>query len=125
MSSFFLNKPKKNSYTTGRYAETIAAMYLRCKGYQILARNYKTKVGEIDLIAKKRSLICFLEIKKRKSVETASQAIHQKQQKRIIRTAEYFLKHNPFYQNFDKRFDAILIGATVFPYHIKNAWQVH
>lgn len=125
MSRFFLNKPKKNSYTTGRYAETIAAMYLRCKGYQILARNYKTKVGEIDLIAKKRSLICFLEIKKRKNVETASQAIHQKQQKRIIRAAEYFLKQNPFYQDFDKRFDAILIGATVFPYHIKNAWQVH
>ncbi|WP_299374396.1 YraN family protein [uncultured Kiloniella sp.] len=125
MSRFFLNKSKKNSYTTGRYAETIAAMYLRCKGYQILARNYKTKVGEIDLIARRRSLICFLEVKKRHNLETASYAISQTQQKRIIHAAEYFLRVNPMYLDFDKRFDAVLIGATVFPYHIKNAWQVH
>ncbi len=122
------NSPKKsktNSYKTGRYAEFFSAWYLRCKGYQILSKNYKTRVGEIDLIAKKKKLICFVEVKKRHDLETASQAISQKQQRRITHAAEYFLKQNAQYQGFDQRFDAILIGATVFPYHIKNAWQVH
>ncbi|KLN60903.1 hypothetical protein WH96_10640 [Kiloniella spongiae] len=118
-------KSKRNSYTTGRYAEALSALYLRCKGYKILDKNYKTRVGEIDLIAKRKSLICFIEVKKRQNIEAASQAINFAQQKRIIHAAEYFLKQNPQYLEFDQRFDAVLIGATVFPYHIKNAWQVN
>ncbi|WP_085901515.1 YraN family protein [Kiloniella majae] len=119
------NKSKRNSYETGRSAEFFSAWYLRCKGYKILARNYKTRVGEVDLIAHKKRLICFVEVKKRHDFETASQAISQKQKVRITHAAQYFLKQNPQYQDFDQRFDAVLIGATVFPYHIKNAWQVH
>ncbi|WP_120498308.1 YraN family protein [Kiloniella sp. EL199] len=125
MPDLLQKNSKRNSYKTGRYAELFSVWYLRCKGYQILSKNYKTRVGEIDLIARKKKLICFVEVKKRQNLEMASQAISQKQQIRIIHAAEYFLKQNPQYQDFAQRFDAVLIGATVFPYHIKNAWQVH
>ena len=101
----------------------VSAWFLRLKGYKILLQNYKTKVGEIDLVTVKGQCLCFVEVKKRSSKAAAAFSITQRQKDRIIRASELYVKQNPGYQNFDIRFDAILIGATVIPYHLKNAWQ--
>ncbi|MEH6629475.1 MAG: YraN family protein [Halopseudomonas aestusnigri] len=107
----------------GIYAEQMASWFLRLKGYQILASNFKTKVGEIDLVARKGTTLCFIEVKKRATKAEAAEAISSRQKARIIRASEQFIGHRSRYLSFDKRFDAVLIGATVIPYHIKNAWQ--
>ncbi len=114
---------KVRAQIKGKYAELVAAWFLRFKGYQILASNFKTKVGEIDLIARKGTTLCFIEVKKRATKAEAAEAISSRQKARIIRAAEQFIGHHSRYLSFDKRFDAVLIGATVIPYHIENAWQ--
>lgn len=115
----------KNS-KTGKYAETLACFYLKLKGYSILDRNHVTGrgtgAGEIDIIAKKKKTIVFIEVKKRKTIEDASYAISKQQQVRIINGAEAFLQKHQRYQNLDKRFDVILVSFPLKISHIKNAW---
>lgn len=108
----------------GRVAEFMAATFLRLKGYRILSRRYKTKVGEIDLIAKRGSLIVFVEVKKRQDFLCAGEAIHKKNQERIINAARHFMAYNPkFYRhNYQVRFDAVLLDHFFRPIHIKQAF---
>lgn len=114
------------NYSSGKYAEGLAKFYLRIKGYGIIAENYKTGrgtgAGEIDLIAKKANLIVFIEVKKRKDIDTAAYSIFESQKQRIINGAKAFIMHNPKYENYDLRFDAILIKQPFSIKHIKNAW---
>ena len=59
----------------GRRAETLAAWYLRLKGYRILARRYRTPVGEIDLIVRRGRLVAFVEVKRRPTEAEAAEAV--------------------------------------------------
>ena len=79
----------------GKAAEFLARLYLRCKGYHIIAANVitgkGTNAGEIDIIARRRKLIIFAEVKKRRTIEKAAYAISARQKKRIRRGAETFI----------------------------------
>lgn len=111
---------------SGRTAEFMAVQYLRLKGYGLVAANYitgrGTGAGEIDLIVKNQTTLVFIEVKKRKDLNTAAYAILPKQQERIRRAAEVFLARHPEYQNFDIRFDAILVELPFKIEHIENAF---
>ena len=61
-----------SAYRHGVFAETLAALLLRLKGYAIVARRYKTPVGEIDLVALKGRRLAFIEVKRRKTREDAA-----------------------------------------------------
>ncbi|MBR1600421.1 MAG: YraN family protein [Alphaproteobacteria bacterium] len=115
-----------NNYHKGRLAEFLARFYMIMHGYRILERNYiigkGTTAGEIDFIAKKRNYIVFVEVKQRQNLDSAAYAITSKQQQRLIRGAECFIRNNQKYQGFDLRFDAILITLPFQIRHIKNAW---
>lgn len=115
------------SYKTGLWAERLAAFYLRLKGYEILHTRYKTKVGEVDLVARKRDTIAFVEVKARSSVDVALSSVPAPSRKRIARAAEYFLMSEAEkFENFHLRFDVIAIGSK-WPFglkHLDNAWQV-
>ena len=115
-----------NNYKSGCLAEFIARSFLRLKGYSIIAKNYVTgkgtNAGEVDFIAKKGGAIIFVEVKKRKDLETAAYSISEKQKQRIRRAAEAFLKYHPHYQNHNVRFDAILIKLPLKIIHIKDAF---
>ncbi|MCL4162728.1 UNVERIFIED_CONTAM: hypothetical protein GTU68_048406 [Idotea baltica] len=119
---------KSHTYKLGHYAESFASFYLRLKGYSIIKRRYKTKVGEIDIIAKKGHLTIFCEVKARKNYQTAADAITKRQKERISRAAEYYMSHlktnrkNNKIENELYRCDAILISPWRRPVHIKNAW---
>ncbi len=112
---------------TGKIAELIARIFFRLKGYAIIAKNRKTAskmpAGEVDFIALKDKTIIFVEVKKRQSIEKARYAIRYTQQKRIVYAAKLFIKQNPYYQNYNIRFDAVLIKFPFNIVHIKNAWQ--
>ena len=117
---------KMAKLSSGRTAEFMALQYLRLKGYSLVACNYitgrGTGAGEVDLIVKNQTSLVFVEVKKRKSLEQAAYAIKPKQQLRIRKGAEAFLAKHPEYENFDIRFDAVLIKFPFGFEHVENAF---
>ena len=76
------------AFRTGLSAESRAAAFLMAKGYRILAKRFRTPYGEIDLVARKRNLIAFIEVKARASLDDAAYAVTPRQQARIIDAAQ-------------------------------------
>lgn len=126
---------KKQTYDRGVKSEKIAAWWLRLKGYKILEQRYKTKVGEVDLIARKGNLVIFVEVKARPTVTQALESITPTMQNRIGRAAQYYMSQNDL-TAFDLRFDLITITPFLFSrifsemqagrffiHHLDNAWQ--
>jgi putative endonuclease len=116
-----------DAYKRGYFVEYIARLYLRLKGYKIIAKNYKTPVGEIDIIAQKGKTTAFVEVKYRADKTDALYAIPPRTQKRVSRAAEYFIAHDRRYTqgnnpNYTLRFDIIACGQPYSIVHIKNAW---
>ena len=81
----------------GYFGEFVAVILLWCKGYRILKHRYKWKGGEIDIIAKRKNKISFVEVKTRKSEEKCRVAITLQQLNRIRRTSQLFLKNRSHY----------------------------
>ena len=114
----------------GAWGEALAAEYLRKKHYKILASGYRSRFGEIDLVAKNRKCLVFVEVKLRKSdsFAQAREYVDRKKQDRIRITASVYLSENP--TELPARFDIIEIyapegTATVHPevYHMEDAFQ--
>ena len=112
----------RRTYQKGIRAENMAAFFLRLKRYRIIKRRYKTPVGEIDLVAQKGDRLVFVEVKSRKSLNDAAEAITSKNRYRITNAAGYFISRHPEFNLCDMRFDAILVSGRALPIHIKNAW---
>lgn len=96
---------------TGSWGETVAAQYLRRKKFKLLATNYKSRFGEIDLIVCNREFLVFVEVKLRKSAKFAAALEHVDwhKQNRLRTTAEIFLSQYP--TQLQPRFDVIEIYA--------------
>ncbi len=106
----------------GRQAETMAAWFLRLKAYRILARDFKTPVGEIDLIARRGRIIAFVEVKRRQDLAQGLEAVTPRAQARIMRAALTFMASRPDLAQFDLRFDVIVINPGIWPHHVQGAW---
>jgi putative endonuclease len=111
------------AFRTGLSAESRAAAYLIAKGYRILARRHRTRYGEIDLVARRRGLLAFIEVKARASLDEAAYAVTPRQQARIINAAQAFLIDHPEYAEFELRFDAMLIAPRHLPRHLLAAFD--
>ena len=111
------------AFRTGLSAETRAAAYLMAKGYRILAKRFRTPYGEIDLVARKRNLLAFVEVKARGSLDEAAYAVTPRQQQRIINAAQAWLMAHPEHAEFDMRFDAMLIAPKRLPRHLLAAFD--
>ena len=111
------------AFRTGLSAESKAAAYLMAKGYRILAKRFRTPYGEIDLVARKRNLIVFIEVKARASLDEAAYAVTPRQQRRIIDAAQAWLMAHPEQAEFELRFDAILIAPRRLPRHVLAAFD--
>ncbi|XIA65754.1 YraN family protein [Bradyrhizobium sp. TZ2] len=111
------------AFRTGLSAESRAAAFLMAKGYRILAKRFRTPYGEIDLVAKKRNLLAFIEVKARASLDDAAYAVTPRQQARIIDAAQAWLMAHPEHAEFDLRFDAILIAPRRLPRHLLAAFD--
>ena len=113
----------------GRWGEALAADHLRRAGYQLLAANWRSRFGEIDLIAADREYLCFVEVKLRKSTAFggAGEFVDRRKQDKLRLTAELYLSRYP--TRLQPRFDVIEIYApqgtdTKAPRvrHIENAF---
>jgi putative endonuclease len=111
------------AFETGLSAESRAAAYLMAKGYRILAKRFRTPHGEIDLVAKRRNLVAFVEVKARATLDEAAFAVTPRQQARIINAAQLWLAARPEYTEFELRFDAILIAPRRLPRHLLAAFD--
>jgi putative endonuclease len=115
------------AHALGLRAERLAAVWLRLKGYRILARRFKTPVGEIDLIVRRGRTIAFVEVKARADLADAAHAISPQARTRIEKAAEWFLSRRVMAQPPHKkaemlRFDMVLVIPGRRPHHITNAW---
>ena len=111
------------AFKSGVTAETVAADYLKARGYLILASRFKTPYGEIDLVAQLPSLLAFVEVKARARLDDAAYAVTPRQQRRIIDAASAWLAAHPEYADFDMRFDAMLIAPKHQPRHLMAAFD--
>ena len=113
------------AFRTGISAESRAAAFLMAKGYRILAKRYRTPHGEIDIVARKRNLVAFIEVKARASLDEAAYAVTPRQQARIIEAAQAWLMAHPEHAEFDLRFDVILIAPRHLPRHLLEIGRAH
>jgi putative endonuclease len=111
------------AFRAGLSAESRAAAYLLAKGYWILARRFRTPHGEIDIVAKRRNLIAFVEVKARASLDEAAFAVTPRQQARIINAAQAWLMAHPEHAEFELRFDVVLIAPRHLPRHLLAAFD--
>ena len=111
------------AFRTGLSAENRAAAFLMAKGYRILAKRFRTPYGEIDLVARKRNLLVFVEVKARASLDEAAYAVTPRQQQRIIAAAQAWLMSHPEHAEFELRFDAMLIAPRRLPRHLLAAFD--
>ena len=97
-----------NNRKKGANAEQKAINFLIQNGYEILATNYQKQIGEIDIIAKKDTYICFIEVKYRKNIQKGypREAVSLKKQQKIKNTALYYIQENNL-TNVDFCFDVI------------------
>ena len=121
-----LDRPRREriaAFRLGLSAESRAAILLIAKGYRILARRWKTPFGEIDIVARRRGSLVFVEVKAREHAGDAAEAVTERNQRRIIAAAELWLARNPADTEREIRFDVVLVMPGKIPQHIANAFD--
>ena len=111
------------AFRLGLSAESRAAMFLIAKGYRIVARRWKTPFGEINIIARRRRALVFVEVKARDRADEAAEAVTERTKRRIVAAAELWLAHHPDDNERDIRFDVMLVAPGRMPQHIANAFD--
>jgi len=106
----------------GRRGETLAAWWLRLKGWRIVARRVKTPRGEIDLVARRGRTVAFVEVKWRRGGEALAMAIDDYRLRRVAAAADA-VGHRYARAGEDVRIDVLLLAPGRWPRHIANAWQ--
>ncbi len=128
-----LSKSSSDKNTTavsiGQSGEETAVKILKKNGYKIIERNYRTKMGEIDIIAEDGEYTCFVEVKFRKNDDFGDPGdfIDERKRQKIIKTAQYYAVKKGIYDT-PMRFDAVLINAEKRKKHsgevIKDAFRL-
>lgn len=111
------------AFRTGISAESRAAALLIAKGFRILARRWRNPAGEIDIVARRRSLLVFVEVKARERLDDAAWSVTGRQRARIVAAAEAWLATYPDDRIRDIRFDAMLVAPGRIPQHIPAAFD--
>jgi putative endonuclease len=111
------------AFRLGLSAESRAAMFLIAKAYRIVARRWKTPFGEIDIVARRRRTLVFVEVKARATADDAAEAVTARGKARIVGAAQFWLASHPDDVNAEIRFDVIAVAPGKMPRHIANAFD--
>jgi len=114
---------RQAAFHLGLSAESRAAALLIAKGHRIVARRWKSPVGEIDIVARRRKTLVFCEVKAREKLDDAAEAVIARQQRRIVAAAEAWLASHPEDADCFIRFDVVLVAPKGFPRHIQAAFD--
>ena len=116
-----------NTKIIGSEGENRAASYLENKGFTIIKRNWRTKRGEIDIIAVKNDTLVFVEVKTlpNGTLDMIQRELNYQKRERILKTSKRFLLNHREYNNSYVRFDVIVIDMPGLEpvYHIENAFS--
>lgn len=92
------------------------------KGFRIVAQRYRTKLGEIDLIARRGDLVLIVEVKARKTLIEAMEAIAHQSERRIEGAADLWLARQSDYAKLSVRFDMVAVLPWRWPVHVENVF---
>ena len=116
-------KKRQGVENRGQRGEVIAAWLLRIKEYRIIAQSMRNSMGEIDIIAKRRHIIAFIEVKTSGTLDDALNAVSLTQRQRIESAAIGFTSGHEDLSNLDMRFNVIAVLPKKLPCHLPNAWR--
>jgi len=111
---------KLRHYRRGHRGEWLAALALMLKGYRVLARRYRTKLGEIDLIARRGDLVLIVEVKVRPTLAEAMEAVRRLNERRIEAAADLWLARQTDHARLALRFDMVAVMPRRWPVHVEN-----
>jgi putative endonuclease len=113
---------RREAERRGRWAETLAAMYLRLNGWRILARRARVPGGEVDIVARRGRTLAFIEVKARATEQAAAFALDRNRLRRVAVAAE---RLSPRYMRDgdDVRIDALFVVPGKLPRHLANVWE--
>lgn len=111
------------AFRLGISAESRAAFFLITKAYRIVARRFKTPFGEVDIVARRRNDLVFIEVKAREAFDDAVEAVTDRSKQRIVAAAEFWLARHPQDAERAIRFDVIVMVPGKLPRHIVNAFD--
>jgi putative endonuclease len=113
----------------GAVAEQLAAAYLETQGLQVLARNLRCKVGELDLVCLDRGVLAIVEVRQRMRIDYggALASVDHRKQRKLMRAARYFLLRRAAWRDFMMRFDVVGVEGLPDGIHrivwIKDAFR--
>ena len=116
-------RKRLRAYRKGFTSEWLAAAALLARGYRIVAWRYRTKLGEIDLIARRGDLVLIVEVKARASLAAAMDAVAFQSARRIEGAADMWLSRQPDYARLSVRFDLVAVLPWRWPVHVENVFH--
>jgi putative endonuclease len=119
----FARAARQAAFRVGVSAESRAAAYLTGRGYAIAARRFKSRVGEVDIVARRGPELVYDEVKARNRLDDAALSVTPRQQRRIVAAAEAWLADHPDDGQRDIRFDVILVARNGATEHITAAFD--
>lgn len=114
---------RRKALRAGHDGEWAAILYLRCKGYRILATRFLVKGGEIDIVVRRGRTIAFVEVKLRAALDDALIAIAPAKRRRMARAARVFITRYRI-ANLTLRADAIYVAPWCWPLHMPAAFEL-
>lgn len=118
-----MTRSRRAAYRHGHFAEWAAAFLLIVKGYRVLARRYRTPLGEIDLVVRRGRTIAFVEVKARPTDREALEAVGRGAERRLVDAADLWLADHPRGAGLDIRYDLVLVVPWTLPRHVPDAFR--
>ena len=118
-----LYQKRFRNYRRGHRGEWLAALALMAKGFRIVARRYRTPLGEIDLIARRGDLVLIVEVKVRATLIEAMDAIARQSERRIEAATDLWLSRQPEHGRLSIRFDMVAVLPRRWPVHVENIFH--
>ena len=112
-----MSRKRREIEAESRKAEDHVVLWLKIRGWKILAQRFKTPEGEVDIIARKKEIIAFVEVKQRETLSQTEDILTQSNISRVMEAAEIWVERNfeTLGHDFEIRFDLALIEGRLHP----------
>jgi putative endonuclease len=118
------HQARRRALGRGRLAESLCRWHLRLRGWRIVAADWRCSSGEIDILARRGGVLAIIEVKTRRDLASAADAVLPRQRRRIARAASAFLMARPDLADLVLRFDVMLVAPLRMPRHLPDAWRI-
>ncbi len=118
------HQARRRALDRGRLAEFLCRWHLRLRGWRIVAADWRCPSGEIDILARRGGVLAIIEVKTRRDLASAADAVVPRQRRRIARAASAFLLMRPDLADLALRFNVMLVAPHRMPRHLPDAWRI-